>query len=250
MVYSYSILTSKYFSRDFGGELAGMGVCDDLAHCFLYSLNLGLRNGGGIGDSMNLFSKEDPMFGVKILFDLSYFALINIVSLNIIFGIIIDSFAELRDAHNCRIDNLNNVCFICSYTRDQFDKEDINFDNHVAYEHHPILYINYLVYLKNKHKDEFDGIEDYVFSQLKKGRTHWAPVLNTNFIRVESEGGEDVLGRIEEFLETQRQENFELREKIDGLAEMVRGKGNSLTSSEGKSGSSSKRDMVDVNKAL
>jgi hypothetical protein len=145
---------------------------------------------------------------------------------------------------------LENVCFVCSYTREQFDKEDINFDNHVSYEHSPILYINYLVYLKNKHKDEFDGVEEWVFGQVKKGRTHWAPVLNTNFIRVESEGGEDVLGKIGELFEIQRQENFELREKIDRLTVMVMGKGSSQTSSGSKGGSRSKRDALEVNKAL
>jgi hypothetical protein len=63
---------------------------------------LGLRNGGGIGDSMGLMELSDPKFGYKLIFDISYFMLINIVSLNIIFGIIIDTFAELRDAQNTR----------------------------------------------------------------------------------------------------------------------------------------------------
>ena len=49
--------------------------------------------------------------------------LINIVSMNIIFGIIIDTFAELRDAQNTRDEDLKNVCFISGYERDVFEKQ-------------------------------------------------------------------------------------------------------------------------------
>lgn len=65
-------------------------------------MDLGIRNGGGIGDSMDILELDDSLFTSKLIFDLSYFMLINIVSMNIIFGIIIDTFAELRDAQNTR----------------------------------------------------------------------------------------------------------------------------------------------------
>ena len=35
-------------------------------------------------------------FYMRLMFDLFFFMLVNIISLNIIFGIIIDTFAELR----------------------------------------------------------------------------------------------------------------------------------------------------------
>jgi len=65
-------------------------------------LNLGLRNGGGIADAIQ-YKYYDPdsnnigEFIVRIIFDLSFFILMIILLLNLIFGMIIDAFGELRD---------------------------------------------------------------------------------------------------------------------------------------------------------
>lgn len=105
MIYAYSILQVDYFREQFGADYPAT-MCSTVYSCLMYSLNLGLRNGGGIGDSMDLMDLENPKFGAKQFFDISYFMLVNIVSLNIIFGIIIDTFAELRDAQNTRDEDL------------------------------------------------------------------------------------------------------------------------------------------------
>lgn len=157
----------------------------------MYSLNLGLRSGGGIGDTMALLELDDPKYGYKLIFDISYFMLVNIVSLNIIFGIIIDTFAELRDAQNTRDDDLINMCFICGYGRDVFEKEGLSFDKHIRFEHNPIQYINFLIYLRQKPSDEFDGTEEFVYTQYIKRKTNWVPIGNTNFIKVEEDDDTD-----------------------------------------------------------
>jgi hypothetical protein len=54
MIYSYSILTTEFLYEDFTADLREMQICSSIFSCFLYSLNLGLRNGGGIADSMQL----------------------------------------------------------------------------------------------------------------------------------------------------------------------------------------------------
>ena len=210
MIYSYSILTTAYFHNDFIVELNEMGICNDVISCFLHSLNLGLRNGGGIADSMNPLDNTDPFFEWKIFFDLSYFALINIVSLNIIFGIIIDSFAELRDAGNNRDEDLRNICFICNYTRDQFEKEGVDFDNHCDSYHNPIIYVNYLVYLKSKNHDEFDGIEGYVYEQYKQAKTNWVPISNTDHIKLEDDEASGVQALSQKFASFQQETNLKL----------------------------------------
>jgi hypothetical protein len=64
------------------------------------TVNLGLRNGGGIGDSLKITmyndNKSDYLPKV-VLVNILFFLIINLVFLNIIFGIIIDTFGELRD---------------------------------------------------------------------------------------------------------------------------------------------------------
>jgi hypothetical protein len=64
----------------------------------------GLTAGGGVAD---IFIMPDPLGGpdpfiYRFFFDLSFFLILIIIWLNIIFGIIIDAFAELRDAKKFR----------------------------------------------------------------------------------------------------------------------------------------------------
>lgn len=60
LIYSYSTLTANYYSDKFNDDFAEIDVCQSLASCFVYSMNVGLRNGGGIADSMNpyVFGKD------------------------------------------------------------------------------------------------------------------------------------------------------------------------------------------------
>ena len=46
---------------------------------------------------VRLFPEEFRTAGLRVLFDLSFFIIVTTISLNIVFGIIVDSFTELRD---------------------------------------------------------------------------------------------------------------------------------------------------------
>lgn len=54
---------------------------------------------------------------MRVVFDLSFFLIIIIMFLNIIFGIIIDTFAELRENSSFINDDMLNTCFICNIDR-------------------------------------------------------------------------------------------------------------------------------------
>lgn len=96
------MINANYYSDRFDTTDVGeLDVCSSLFSCFLYMLNLGLRNGGGIADSHELFELDsnllDQRYYVKLMFDIGFFIFVNVISLNIIFGIIIDTFSEMRD---------------------------------------------------------------------------------------------------------------------------------------------------------
>lgn len=96
---SYSVLIGSYFKKDFDSEKTfGVDLCPDSLSCFGYILDLGLRYGGGVGNIMKAYDIFDPtkLFYPKLILELSFFIFINAVSLNIIFGIIVDTFKELR----------------------------------------------------------------------------------------------------------------------------------------------------------
>ena len=45
--------------------------------------------------------------------------IVKMAFLNIIFGIIIDTFADLRDKRNTMEEDMKNVCYICGIERGQ-----------------------------------------------------------------------------------------------------------------------------------
>ena len=100
-IFGYWFFHDMYLDENINSHIAsimGEPTCTDLKHCFLSTINYGLRNGGGIGDSMLPQSYADKEnYYLRFVFDLAFFMLIVIILLNIVFGIIIDSFAELRD---------------------------------------------------------------------------------------------------------------------------------------------------------
>ena len=65
--------------------------------CFINVLNYGLRFGGGIGELMLNIHFGKSEFAEKVLFEVGFFIIINVILLNIVFDNIIDTFAELRE---------------------------------------------------------------------------------------------------------------------------------------------------------
>jgi Ion transport protein len=89
-------------------------------------ISLGMRSGGGYGDIMeplNINDTEGNLVGwyAKWIIELSFFVFLNIISLNIIFGIIIDTFAELRDDETARDKDRENICFVCGFVKKDYE---------------------------------------------------------------------------------------------------------------------------------
>ena len=102
VVYLYTILVMTYFHDTLAFDDGSANkICNEMYLCYFYVLNLGFRNGGGFAESLNAVSTRDRFAG-RTFFDLSFFMLINVISLKVIFGIIIDTFSQLRDDQNER----------------------------------------------------------------------------------------------------------------------------------------------------
>ena len=73
-------------------------MCNSLFHCYLVMINFGVRTGGGIGETVLYpdYDQDTDIYIYRVIFDMVFFVLINIVILDIIFGLIIDSYQELR----------------------------------------------------------------------------------------------------------------------------------------------------------
>ncbi|XP_050990421.1 inositol 1,4,5-trisphosphate receptor type 2 [Labeo rohita] len=162
-------------------------VCDTLLMCIITVLNHGLRNGGGIADVLRKLSKEEPMFPARVVYDLLFFFIVIIIVLNLIFGVIIDTFADLRSEKQRKEEILKTTCFICGLERDKFDNKTVSFEEHIKSEHNMWHYLYFLVLVKVKDPTEYTGPESYVAQMIKEKNLDWFPRMRAMSL-VSSEG--------------------------------------------------------------
>jgi hypothetical protein len=83
-------------------DMPELDICSNFAMCFWNMMIFGIKSGGGIGDVMSVpdyrISRTD--YASRTIFDMIFWMSIILICMNIILGIIIDSFAELRDIRN------------------------------------------------------------------------------------------------------------------------------------------------------
>ena len=56
---------------------------------------------------------QETQFFARVIYDLLFFFIVIIITLNLIFGVIIDTFADLRSEKQQKEEILKNTCFIC-----------------------------------------------------------------------------------------------------------------------------------------
>lgn len=151
---------------DNGGETKER-ACDSLLMCIITTLNQGLRNGGGIGDILRAPSSKETLFVARVIYDLIFFFVVIIIVLNLIFGVIIDTFADLRSEKQQKELILKNTCFICGLNRSAFDNKTVSFEEHIKHEHNMWHYLYFIVLVKVKDPTEFTGPESYVHAMVK-----------------------------------------------------------------------------------
>ena len=186
IIYTFSILVGLWLGNNFIPEgVRGLPICRSLWSCYLQILNLGLTRGGGISEAINVtdIDSESVNFYLNLILILGFFIMVNIICLNVIFGIIIDTFSELRDKQNLRDWDQLNRCDICGIERKIFEKRGLNFDIHQSVQHNLWDYVFYLVYLQTLDEQSLTGFEYFVFSQFKNRSTAWLPISSTLFLK-------------------------------------------------------------------
>lgn len=151
-------------------------------------MNMGLRNGGGLADSMEPYVYgEDSKFPLKLVFDLSYFIFINTIILNIVFGVIIDTFGDMRDEAFRRQEILDNTCLVCLNQKQDMESEGFYFGNHVRVLHRIWDYVDYVVYLRSKNKADLSYVEEEALKSYQKKSAEWLPVKDSLYLSNEDE---------------------------------------------------------------
>ena len=209
-IYVFSVFAVLYFKSNFDEDSE---LCTTLIHCFWTIFNQGFTNGSGIVAVMNPvnFSEGNQRYFGYILIDILFFVCINCIMLNIVFGIIVDTFGELREESEkfgsffftflykskkfsffyqfltffYNLKNFNffinleedseNYCFVCQISKLQYEKSGKVFSRHTSKEHNIWNYANFVVYINNKTEKDCNGLESKIFKKIQKGDISWVP---------------------------------------------------------------------------
>uniref|UniRef100_A0A8C2LCG3 Inositol 1,4,5-trisphosphate receptor n=1 Tax=Cricetulus griseus TaxID=10029 RepID=A0A8C2LCG3_CRIGR len=176
-------------------------ACDTLLMCIVTVMNHGLRNGGGVGDILRKPSKDESLFPARVVYDLLFFFVVIIIVLNLIFGVIIDTFADLRSEKQKKEEILKTTCFICGLERDKFDNKTVSFEEHIKLEHNMWNYLYFIVLVRVKNKTDYTGPESYVAQMIKNKNLDWFPRMRAmSLVSSEGEGEQNEIRILQEKL--------------------------------------------------
>ncbi|XP_019371248.1 PREDICTED: inositol 1,4,5-trisphosphate receptor type 2 isoform X3 [Gavialis gangeticus] len=178
-------------------------TCDTLLMCIVTVLNQGLRNGGGVGDVLRKPSKDEPLFAARVVYDLLFYFIVIIIVLNLIFGVIIDTFADLRSEKQKKEEILKTTCFICGLERDKFDNKTVSFEEHIKSEHNMWHYLYFIVLVKVKDPTEYTGPESYVAQMIAEKNLDWFPRMRAmSLVSNEGDNEQNEIRNLQEKLES------------------------------------------------
>ncbi|XP_053539849.1 inositol 1,4,5-trisphosphate receptor type 1 isoform X9 [Ictalurus punctatus] len=197
-------------------------ACDSLWMCMITVLSHGLRSGGGVGDVLRKPSKEEPLFAARVIYDLLFFFLVIIIVLNLIFGVIIDTFADLRSEKQRKEEVLKTTCFICGLERDKFDNKTVTFEEHIKEEHNLWHYLYFIVLVRVKDSTEYTGPESYVAQMIKEHNLDWFPRMRAmSLVSSDSEGEQNELRSLQDKLESTMRLVTNLTNQLTELKEQM-----------------------------
>ncbi|XP_020651503.3 inositol 1,4,5-trisphosphate-gated calcium channel ITPR3 [Pogona vitticeps] len=197
-------------------------ACDTLLMCIVTVLNHGLRNGGGVGDILRKPSKDESLFPARVVYDLLFFFIVIIIVLNLIFGVIIDTFADLRSEKQKKEEILKTTCFICGLERDKFDNKTVSFEEHIKYEHNMWNYLYFIVLVRVKNKTDYTGPESYVAQMIKNKNLDWFPRMRAmSLVSNEGEGEQNEIRCLQDKLNSTMKLVSHLTSQLNELKEQM-----------------------------
>ena len=149
--------------------------CATVSQCFFYIFSKGVR-GGSLADGMVPNEWSDGAYFWREMYDSVFYLVVTVIIMNIVFALIVDTFAELRDARKTQEEDMQTCCFICGIDAATFDRSGEGFAVHVKGPHNMWRYLYFMHHLKRKEQSEYTGQESYVFEKMKRNDLSFFPV--------------------------------------------------------------------------
>jgi len=142
------------------------------------TLDKGISLDGGVGHYTEPVHYADELqkYGMKLGLDFSFHIAVKVILLNILFGIIVDTFASMRELKTRKDQDKINFCYICNNGKVDFEKQQLGgFGKHIEDDHNLWFYVFYIVHLKTKSFSDYTGVESYVYGCYDKEEVGWMP---------------------------------------------------------------------------
>jgi len=189
LAYIYAMIGFMAFRTLFTSDTSTS--CTSLYYCLMSTVSFSIWGGAGVAGATTSLSVDDKLFWPDYIYTISFYIFIIVITLNIVLGIILDTFGQLREEKNNIEEDMASKCFICSIEADRFQRDAVGFDNHTKYEHDTWQYLNFFIHLKSKPVTEYTNSEYYIYKQNKKHEIDYFPVnkaislLNTKGVQEE-----------------------------------------------------------------
>jgi hypothetical protein len=189
----------------------GSGFCSSLWNCYLTTLGYGLREAAGVGDLFIVSVRR------RWLLDLTFYFLITVGMLNLISGVIITTFGQLREDKARRLADTVGVCFICGIDKQIFDRasdKPEGFKTHVKIDHNMWNYLYFIFLLWEQDKDDDDGLEQYVRRAIANNDISWFPMNKAIRLRLAATKEENLFMNL---VSKMNLSEYEIANKLDKI---------------------------------
>ena len=155
--------------------------CGTLLYCFCIHLDYGMRFDGGIADRMEKasYTFEQSYYVARFFYEEFYFISLVVLMLNMIFGIIIEAFSELRNNEQAIDKDKREICFICGIDKESCEKKGEKLQEHLEKVHNIWTYVEYILGLRFVDIQETNAINSYVIENLERKELMWFPYDET-----------------------------------------------------------------------
>lgn len=165
--------------------ISNTNACSNTILCFATTINYSVRSEAFLENIMD----PKPLDVSRFFFDMAFYFVVVVILLEVLFGLILDSFSERREHRNKLEKEKKEICFICHNEKNRFDlhaNEGLDFESHIKTEHNMWNYVYFLIYLSEKERDEYTGTEQYV--EQNAAKLSFFPTLRSKTLELAESG--------------------------------------------------------------
>ena len=186
--YDYNFLKEEFALTQEDGTV--LHACSTLLECYITLFNNGVRSGGGIADILPEREFHTFLYFERYIHDMIFFVAVILMLMNMINGVIVSAFGQIREETTTLEDDVKNVCFICGARRDDLEEEKIDYEEHIR-KHNLKTYVRYLISLLLTEQSDMNEDQYYVSNCLQSDNVDFFPKHVSNDEDNEDEDDEE-----------------------------------------------------------